>query len=117
MPARKSSLAPAPASDRLQADLAHRGWGDGDAETLELADDPAVPPMRILPRESQDQRAQRLLERRPPRLLVRIRPASGDQLAVPRQQRLRLHREVRPRSPRQRATQRGEKRAVNSGEM
>jgi pimeloyl-ACP methyl ester carboxylesterase len=85
----------------IQRDFAHRRRGDGDAETLELADDPAVSPVGILPRESQDQRSQRRLERRPPRLLVRIRPASGDQLAVPPQQRLGLHREARPRPSRQ----------------
>src|SRR5439155_738593 len=83
---------------------------------LEFAGDPAVAPVGILPRESQDQTAQRMLERRPAGLLVRIRTASSDELAVPRQQRLWLHWEARPRGSRQRATQRGEQRAVNSAE-
>ena len=52
-----------------------------------------------------------------PGALVRICPASCDKLAMPAQQRLRLHRKARPRPPRQRAAQRGQERAVSSGDL
>src|SRR5918996_83603 len=58
--------------------LAHGGRRDGDAETLELADDAAVTPVGVLARAVKEQGAQRPLERRPPAALVRICPASCD---------------------------------------
>src|SRR6266545_3491959 len=115
MPATTSALVVAgiPAAAGGEQHLAHGGRGDSDAETLELADDPPVAPVGILTRESKDQRAQRPLERRPPGLLVRIRPASRDKLAMPTQHRLWLHREARPSRSRKRSTQRREERPVN----
>src|SRR5918996_2100889 len=97
--------------------LAYRGRRDGDAETLELADDAAVPPVAVLARESKDQGAQRPLERRPPRgpcadMSSVVRQAgdasSATSAASP---------ESRPRPPRQRAAQRGQERAVSSGDQ
>jgi hypothetical protein len=74
MPARTCAHAPVRRQTGSTQHLAHRGRGDGDAETLELADDPAVSPVGILSREAKDQRAQRLFQRRPPRFLGRVRP-------------------------------------------
>jgi hypothetical protein len=48
MPATTTPLAPAPAAGRLQAGPYASRSGDGDAEKLELADDPAVSPVGIL---------------------------------------------------------------------
>jgi hypothetical protein len=95
----------------------HRGRGDSDAKALELADDPTGAPARILTSQSKDQAAQRKLKRRPPRRRVRIRPASGDELTMPTEQRLWLHGETRPRWPRKRAAQRCQQRAVSRGEV
>jgi hypothetical protein len=41
----------------LEQHFAHRGCRNRDAETFELADDPPVSPVRVLPGESQDQLA------------------------------------------------------------
>ena len=84
----------------LEQHLAHGRRRDRDAETLELADDPLVSPVRVLARETKDQLAERTLERRSPRRPVRVRPPAGDQLAVPAKQRLRLEREGCPSRPR-----------------
>jgi hypothetical protein len=91
---------------RLEQHLAHRRRRNRKPETLELADGPFVSPVRVLPREPKDQLAERALERWPSRLPVRVRPPSGDQLAVPAKQRLRPEREGRPGCPRERAAQR-----------
>jgi hypothetical protein len=58
-------------------------------------------PVRILPGETKDQSSHRRLERWPSRPDVRIRPATGNQLAVPTQQRLRPDREAGPGRARQ----------------
>src|SRR5215218_2203970 len=65
----------------LEQHLAHRGCRNRDAETFELADDPLVSPVRVLTGESQDQLAERALQRRSPRRPVRVRPPTGDELA------------------------------------
>src|SRR6266480_1821126 len=99
----------------LAQHLAHRRRRHRDAETLELADDPFVSPVWVLPSETKDQHAQRALERRPPGPSVRVAPAAGDQLPVPAKQRLRLEREGRPGNPGQRAAQHRQQRAIRSG--
>jgi hypothetical protein len=96
----------------LEQHLAHGGRRHGDAEAFELADDPLVSPVRVLPGESQDQLAERALERRSPRHPVRVCPPAGDELAVPAKQRLRLEREGRPGRPRKRAAQRRQQRPI-----
>src|SRR5439155_12600965 len=77
----------------LKQHLPHGRRRDRNAKTLELADDPFVSPVRVLPRETQDQLAERALEPRSPGPPVRIRPPACDQLPVPAKQRLRLERE------------------------
>src|SRR6266542_2355444 len=99
---------------RLKQYLPHRGRRNRNAKTLELADDPLVSPVRVLPRETQDQLAERALERRSPRRPVRVCPPTGDELAVPAKQRLRLERERRPRRPGKRAAQRRQQRTIRS---
>ena len=64
----------------------------------------------VLPGESQDQLAERPLERRPPWPSVRVCPPAGDELAVPGKWRLGLEREDRPGAPRKRAAQRRQQR-------
>jgi hypothetical protein len=86
--------------------LARRGRRHEDAEAFELADDPLVFPVWVLPSESQGQLAEGARERRSPRRPVRVGPAAGDELAVPAQQRLRLEREDCPGGSGQRAAQR-----------
>jgi hypothetical protein len=54
--------------------------------TLELADDPFVSPARVLLGATNDQLAERALQRRPPGLPVRVSPAAGNELAVPSKQ-------------------------------
>src|SRR6266705_3866046 len=90
----------------LEQHLAHGGRRNRDPETLELADDPFVSPVRVLPRETKEQLAERALERRSPGPPVRACPPARDQLAVPAKQRLRLEREGRPGRPREGAAQR-----------
>src|SRR6266511_2575283 len=87
----------------LEQHLAHGRRRHADTETLELADDPVVSPVRVLPRVTKDQLAERALERRSPGPPVRVCPPAGDQLAVPAKQRLRLERECRPGRLRERA--------------
>src|SRR5215211_2081329 len=94
--------------------LAHGGCRNGDAEPLELADDPFVSPVRVLPGESQDQLAERALESRSPGPPARVRPPARDQLPVPTKQRLRLERQGRPGRPRKRTAQRHQQRAIRS---
>jgi hypothetical protein len=86
----RSAFAVAPAADRLEQHLADGSRRHRDAETLELADDPFVSPVRVLVGEPKDQLAERALERRAPGRPVRVRPAAGDELAVPAKQYLRL---------------------------
>src|SRR5439155_55547 len=95
----------------LEQHLAHGGRRNRDPETVELADDPFVSPVRVLPGETQDQLAERALERRSPGPPVRVCPAARDQLAMPAKQRLRPEREARPRRPGERAAQRRVQRA------
>src|SRR5437879_5507356 len=84
---------------RLEQHLPHGRRRNRNAKTLELADDPFVSPVRVLPRETQDQLAERALEPRPPRPPVRVRPPADDELPVPAKQRLRLEREDCPGGP------------------
>jgi hypothetical protein len=70
----------------------------------------------VLAGETQDQLAERALERRSPCPPLRVRPAARDKLAVPAQQRVRFDREVRPRRSRYCATERGEQRSVSPGQ-
>src|SRR6266545_828383 len=81
----------------LEQHLAHGSRRNRDPETLELADDPFVSPVRVLPSEAKDELAERALERRSTGPSVRVCPAAGDKLAMPAKQRLRLEREARPR--------------------
>src|SRR5439155_5776178 len=101
----------------LEQHLAHGGRRNRDPETLELADDPFVSPVRVLPRETKDQLAERALERRSPGPPVRVCPPARDQLAVPAKQRLRLEREGRPRRLGERAAQRREQRSICSCQL
>ncbi len=71
-----------------QQHLPHGGRRNRNAKTLELADDPFVSPVRVLPRETQDQLAERALEPRSPGPPVRVRPPARDQLPMPAKQRL-----------------------------
>jgi len=87
-----------------------------NAETLELADDPFVSPVRILPRETKDQFAERALEPRTPGPPLRVRPPARDQLPVPAKQRLRPEREGRPARPRERAAQGRQQRSIRPRE-
>jgi hypothetical protein len=100
--------------------LAHRRCRDADPDALQLADDPLVPPVAVLAGETQDQVAERALERRSPCPPMRVRPAARDKLAVPAQQLSGLtanfDREVRPRRSRYCATERGEQRSVSPGQ-
>src|SRR6266540_868459 len=77
----------------LEQHLAHGSRRNRDPETLELADDPFVSPVRVLPSETKDQLAERALEPWSPRPPVRVCPPAGDQLAVPAKQCLRLEQE------------------------
>src|SRR5919106_2614357 len=51
---------------RFEQHLAHGGRRHRDAKALQLADDPLVAPVRVLVSETQDQLAERALERRSP---------------------------------------------------
>ena len=75
---------------------AHQRRGNVDAELAELADDPGVPPARVLARQPHDQLPYLQRDRRPARPAVRIRPAASDQAPVPAQQRLWPNREPAP---------------------
>src|SRR6266496_265454 len=77
-----------------------------------FTDAPPVPPVRILPGETKDQCSGGRLEWWPSWLRMRVRPATGDQLAVPAQQRVRSHQETRPGRARQRAAQRRQQRSI-----
>src|SRR6266568_178530 len=101
----------------LKQHLPHGGRRNRNAKTLELANDPFVSPVRVLPRETKDQLAERALERRSPGPPVRVCPAALDQLAVPAKQRLRLEREGRPRRLGKRAAQRREQRSIRSCQL
>src|SRR6266540_4463808 len=101
----------------LEQHLAHGSRRNRDPETLKLADDPFVSPVRVLPSETKDQLAERALERRSPGPPVRVCPATGDELAMPAKQRLRLEREARPRRLVERAAQRREQRAIRSCQL
>src|SRR6266545_3685083 len=98
----------------LEQHLAHGGRRNRYPETLELADDPFVSPVRVLPGETKDQPAERGLERRSPGPPVRVSPPAGDQLAVPAKQRIWLEREGRPTPSGERAAQRRQQRAIRS---
>jgi hypothetical protein len=50
----------------LEHHLAHRRRRHCNTQTLKLADDPFVDPMRVLPSETKDQLAERALKRRSP---------------------------------------------------
>jgi hypothetical protein len=50
----------------LEQHLPHGRRRNRDPETLELADDPLVSPVRVLPSEAKDQLAERALKRRSP---------------------------------------------------
>jgi hypothetical protein len=82
------------------------------ADSLQLANDAPISPVRVLVRKPEDHRTHRRLERRPPGLPMRVRPAEGDQLAVPAQHSLRLHGKACPRRPRQRLAQRCQQRPI-----
>src|SRR6266545_2368532 len=96
----------------LEQHLAHRRRRDRNTQTLELADDPFVPPVRVLPSETKDQLTERALERRSPGPPLRVGPAARDQLAVPAKQRLRLEREGRPGGLGQRAARHRQERTI-----
>ncbi len=83
----------------LEQHLAHRRRRNPGAETLELADDPFVSSVRVLPSETKDQLAERALEWRSPGSPLRVGPAARDQLAVPAKQRRRLDQQDRPGRP------------------
>jgi len=100
---------PSPAPRRKIPD---RGLRYRQPELLELADDPAVTPARVLAREPHDQLAEARVEAWTPRSAARICPPALDHRAVPTDQRLRHDPERRPPSARERSTERGEQRAV-----
>jgi hypothetical protein len=101
----------------LEQHLAHRGRRNRDAETLELADDPFVSPLRVLVGETKDQLAQRALERWSPGRPVRVCPAARDKLAVPAKQCLRLDRKDGPGWPGQRTAQRRQKNTISPRQL
>jgi hypothetical protein len=112
----RKAPAPAPAAPCFKQHLPHRGGGDGDSDSLQLAGDALVSPVWILASKAEDHRAQRRLEWRPARLPVQIGPAVSDQLAVPAKQGVRLDREARPNGPWQRAAPRRQQRAISAGQ-
>src|SRR3954453_14945238 len=64
----------------------HQRRGNRDPELVQLANDPDVAPMIVLPREAQDQFAQLLVDRWPTPRSVRVRPPARDDPSVPAQQ-------------------------------
>src|SRR2546425_115133 len=101
----------------LEQHLAQGGHRNTNAETLELADDPLVSPVRVLVSETKDQLAERALERRSSGGPVRVCPPAGDELAVPAKQCLWLDREDCPGRPGQRTAQRRQQRAISSRQL
>src|ERR1700736_6793285 len=98
----------------LKQHLPHGGRRNRNAEALEFSDDPFVSPVRVLPREAQDQLAERALEHRSPGRPVPVCPPVRDQLPVPPKQRLRLEGEDCPGGSGQRAAQRRQQRSISS---
>jgi hypothetical protein len=90
--------------------LAHRRRRHANPESLELADEPLVSPVRVFAREPHDEFTDRTLARRSPGFPMGVRPAARDELPVPAQQYLRFDGEVRPSGSRHRATQRSQQR-------
>jgi hypothetical protein len=91
---------------------ADRGGRDPHAEAQQLALDALVAPARVLPGQADEQLLDAGIERWPTRVAVRGGPGTGDQPAVPAQQRLGLHEEARPAGSGQRAADGGEQGAV-----
>ena len=98
---------------RLKQHLANGRRRHRNPKPFELADDPFVTPVRVLPCEPQDQLAERALKPRSPGPPVRIGPPARDQLPMPAKQRLRLEREDCPGGSGQRATQRRQQRSIS----
>jgi hypothetical protein len=111
--ATRARLAAAPAAAGDGWDRPHRGRRHGDAEALQVADDPSVAPnagsrVRVAePAPRPDHQAAAV------RWSVRVRPAPPDQLTVPAQQRRRAHRQACPGAPRQRPRERGGDRSID----
>ena len=99
---------PRPASSfwcRLQPvasqDRPDRSRRHPDAELAGFPDDPHITPSRVLPGQAQHQFHGRLGQTTPVASGRRVRPAAGDQLPMPAQQRAGSHEEHRPTLTRQ----------------
>src|ERR1019366_10537227 len=73
-------------------------WGEGDAHGGELAADPPISPGRILTSQPDDEGGGSCGDRRSTGPAVWVGPASADEVAVPAQQRGRLHEEASRRA-------------------
>jgi hypothetical protein len=91
---------------------ADRGRRDLHTKVLELALDALVAPARILLGQADDELVDAVVERWSPLSMTRVGPRACDEAAVPAQQRLGLHEEARPASPRQRAADRSQQRPI-----
>jgi hypothetical protein len=81
-----------------RADRGRRGL---HAKLLKLTFDALVSPAGVLLGQADDQLLDILVERWPPLSPASVGPGAGDEVAVPAQERLRLHEEARPAGPRQ----------------
>lgn len=91
---------------------ADRGCRDPHAKVKKFALDALEAPARVLGGQADDQLLHVLVERRTPASTMRVGPCSGDQAAVPAQQRHGLDQEAGPAGPCQRAADGGEQGAV-----
>ena len=101
---------------RLPQDLPHGRRRNGDAEAVQLADDPLIAPARVLARQAKDQRADLPADRRPTSA-NRINPAPGDEAPMPPQQRRWRDEEGSPARPRQQLTCRGKEDSIGRRQL
>jgi len=66
-----------------EEDRPHRGRRHGDVKALQFTEDPSVTPTWVLACETQNERLETTIERRPPTSSVRVSPPPPDQLAMP----------------------------------
>ena len=93
-------------------DPSDRARSQCHAEFDQLTLDPAVAPPRVLPSEAYDELGRLRVDRWSTWSAVSVRPATGHEPAMPCQQRRRRHPETAPRTAREEATERREKRSV-----